>query len=177
MSVCHLKLIGVMIVVSATANAADWSHWRGPQRNDIVTVYFGWNGGAWLPVIPLWSRNVGVGSTSPIIVDGRLFTMGWSGNRDVLVCLDDATGLLFTLILDGQLNCWDTCQCGRNVWTLNLYDAFGIPRRQNVGPKKRMLRGYGYTSAPLVWDESVMVEANTKAGTLVAFDKRTGRQG
>ena len=71
--------------------AGDWPHWRGPQRNDLVAESSGFRDGNW-PLKELWQRRVGIGSTSPLIVGGRLYTMGLSGNDDAIYCLDAATG-------------------------------------------------------------------------------------
>ncbi len=85
---------------------------------------------------------------------------------------DTATGLLYTLSCDGDLNCWDTKQRGRRVWSINLYDEYKVGRRPKVG--RSGLRDYGYTTSPLVHDDWLIVEVGADAGTLIAFDKMTG---
>lgn len=85
---------------------------------------------------------------------------------------DSETGLLYTLSCDGDLQCWDTQRSGRRVWSLNLYERYRVPRRPKVGRSGR--RDYGYTTAPLVHGEWVLVEVGAESGSLVAFDKRTG---
>jgi outer membrane protein assembly factor BamB len=90
--------------------------------------------------------------------------------------LDAETGWLYTLGVDGDLRCWDTRREGKGVWNLNLYEAFQVPQRENVGPPDgRGHRDYGFTSGPLVLGDLVIVEVGAKEGTVVAFDKRTGR--
>jgi len=86
---------------------------------------------------------------------------------------DPRTGLLFTLGIDGDLNCWDTHQQGRRVWGLNLYDRFGAGQRPKVG--RSGLRDYGYTSSPLVQRRWVVVEAGSPQGNLIALHKRSGK--
>ena len=83
-----LCLIGSL---SPHSHAADWPHWRGPSRDDISTDSSGWKDGKW-HLTEAWKANVGEGSTSPVVADGKLYTFGWKGNRDTLVCLDAATG-------------------------------------------------------------------------------------
>ncbi len=85
---------------------------------------------------------------------------------------DEATGYLYTLSCDGHLNCWNTRDQGRRVWGLNLYDQFSIGRRPKVGRSGH--RDYGYTTAPLVHGDWVLVEAGASQGTLAAFAKATG---
>jgi outer membrane protein assembly factor BamB len=88
---------------------------------------------------------------------------------------DAATGLIFTLSGDGDLQCRDTRRDGAPVWRINLYDRYGVVRRPKVG--RSGLRDYGYTSSPLVLGEQVIIEVGADTGTLVAFDKRTGVEG
>jgi outer membrane protein assembly factor BamB len=74
------------------AVAQDWTHWRGPDRNDVVSEPSGWGSSAWPLRQPVWTRNVGEGNTSPLVIQGRLYTMGWAQEQDVVRCLDAATG-------------------------------------------------------------------------------------
>ena len=69
---------------------------------------------------------------------------------------DKQTGYLYTLSTDGDLCCWDTKAEGRAVWKVNFYDAYQVPKRPKVG--RRQLRDYGYTTAPLVHGDTVIVE-------------------
>jgi outer membrane protein assembly factor BamB len=72
--------------------AADWPHWRGPSRNDVLEEPSGWNGKTWLEESPLWTARVGTGSTSPLVAEDRVYVMGNDGQADYLFCLDAATG-------------------------------------------------------------------------------------
>ncbi len=201
------------LLAPTVTEADDWPHWRGPNRNDVVAESSGWNGNRWLAGDAAWSKNVGVGCTSPIVVDGRLYTMGWRAGKDTLVCLDAATGnelwrvsyacpeygrrstgdkgvyagvcstpeideetgFLFTLSIDGDLNCWNTEKRGEHVWGINLYDRYQVKQRPDVSStRKDTLRDYGYTSSPLVHNDWVVVEVGDDEGNLMAFDKRTG---
>ena len=87
---------------------------------------------------------------------------------------DTETGYLYTLSIDGELHCWNTKRDGQQVWKLNLYDKYKAPRRPKVG--RQGLRDYGYTTAPLVHRDWLIVEVGSVAGNLIAFDKRTGEQ-
>ena len=89
----------VLTLPADPASAADWPQWRGPARSGISPESSGYPAG-WPPK-RLWARNVGVGCTSPILVGGRLYVMGWHGSdrsprrpggRDVVRCLDARTG-------------------------------------------------------------------------------------
>ena len=87
---------------------------------------------------------------------------------------DTSTGYLYTLSTDGDLICWDTRRQGKRVWGLNLYEASRVPQRPKVG--RRRLRDYGYTTAPLLHGETVIVEVGDDEGNLMAFSKKTGRR-
>jgi len=195
----------------AAAVAEDWPHWRGPGRSDITSEDSGWDAGAWPLDDPAWTLNVDRGASSPIIVDDRVFVMGWRDGQDTVYCLDAAsgaqvwrrsypcpqygrhhqgdegaydgvsstpeydaaTGWLYTLSTDGDLNCWDVRAGGERRWSLNLYGAFAVPKRPEVGGA---WRDYGYTSSPLVYGDWVIVEVGDDEGTLMAFDKASGER-
>lgn len=201
-----------LLAVTLPVSAADWAHWRGPNRNDVVAEPSGWQGGKWHLSDPVWTANVGAGSTSPLIVGDKLYTLGWQEGRDTVSALDantgkalwaksydcpphsrvafgdlglyagpnstpeydPQTGFLYTLSTDGDLQCWDTSREGRNVWRLNLFDQYHVPRRPKVGRAAR--HDYSYTSSPLVYGDRLIVEAGAPAGNLIAFDKKTGKQ-
>jgi len=206
-----MPFILALLLLTGSGHAADWPHWRGPNRNGTTPEDSRWSRHGWPPK-EVWRKNVGTGSTSPLVVRGRVYTMGWKNGADSVVCLDAATGstvwrvsyrcpqygrhavgdqgsyggptstpeydrdtgYLYTLSVDGDLNCWDTRRRGRRVWGMNLYDRYHMPPRPAVPKTPR--RDYGYTTAPLVYRNWLLVEVGGKAGTIVAFDKRTGRQ-
>lgn len=87
---------------------------------------------------------------------------------------DSNTGYLFTLSTDGDLNCWNTRERGKQVWSLNFYDAYDVKQRPKVG--RRQPRDYGYTTAPLVQGDAVIAEVGDDEGNLMAFSKRTGKR-
>lgn len=87
---------------------------------------------------------------------------------------DPTTKRLHTLSADGDLNCWDATD-GKKVWGRNLYDDYKVERRPHLGRGQR--RDYGYTSSPLVHGNWLLVEVgSTSHGSLVAFDKNTGKE-
>jgi outer membrane protein assembly factor BamB len=198
---------------TSIAQAVDWPHWRGPERNDITTEVSGWvKGKPWPAAKSAWKIATGTGCSTPIIVQGHLYALGWKNNADHLYCVDaatgkevwkqsypcpqfgrqamgdqgmyagpsstpeydTATGYLYTLSVDGDLNCWDTKAKGKKVWGLNLYDKYKVERRPRVGSSG--WRDYGYTSAALVHGDWVLVEVGSKQGSVIAFDRKTGAQ-
>jgi len=200
----------LLALLLQTAGAGDWPHWRGPDRNDVVTGSSGWGTTAWPLGEPAWTKQVGAGSTSPLVAGGRLYTMGWGQEKDTVQCLDaatgkdlwksaypcpahgrnhqgdeqfysgptatpefdPATGRLYTLSTDGDLNCWDG-KSGSRVWGLNLYAAFKVPRRPFVGAEQR---DYGYITAPLLQENALLVQVGSGDGCVMAFAKESGRR-
>jgi outer membrane protein assembly factor BamB len=216
------RLMGVLVVaigMAQSSRAADWPQWRGPTADDKVNQSSGWPS-AWPPK-KLWTAELGLGCSTPVIVGDRVYVMGWSGpgrgrptdnplGQDILHCLDAATGrvlwkqsyparyqgrlragdlnqyggpngspaydrqshLIYTLGGDGDLRCWSAGEQGRLVWSINLYDSFSVPQRPHTG---RGLRDYGYTSSPLLHGPWVIIEVGAAEGTVMAFDRGTGK--
>src|SRR5688572_28303102 len=83
-----------LLIVAATAVAADWTRFRGPNGTGIaadtnIPVQFKEGDGI------LWKLPLrGVGNSSPIVSRGRLFLQaaGADGNERQLICLDSTTG-------------------------------------------------------------------------------------
>lgn len=207
----HLAVLLILLGSVGAVRADDWPHWRGLERNGNVDEASGWTRGNW-PGKVLWSGNVDRGSSGPIVVGNRLYTIGWKDDRDHVYCLDAGngreiwrqsyacppygryaegdkglylgpssspsfdvgTGRLYTLSVDGDLNCWDAGNRGQLVWSLNFYDAYNVKQRPKVG--RRQLRDYGYTTAPLLHGDAVIVEVGGREGNLMAFSKQTGER-
>jgi outer membrane protein assembly factor BamB len=203
----------VLLLVTQPLFAADWPHWRGPNRNGITDEPSGWTGNSWLSEKPLWTATVGEGASSPLVVGDRVYTLGYEGGKDTLRCLsakdgtlvwsqtykcprhgrhhmgdesiysgpsstpeyDPATKFLYTVSTDGDLNCWDTAAEGKKVWGKNLYDDYKVGLRPHLGRGQQ--RDYGYTSTSLVHGDWLLMEVgSTENGSVIAFDKKTGKQ-
>ena len=85
-------LTGWILSSSYYGRAEDWPHWRGMQGTGVVDEESGFNRGAWPPGKPAWKVRVGLSGSSPIVAQGRLFSLGWSDEQDTLFCLDAVTG-------------------------------------------------------------------------------------
>ena len=72
--------------------AEDWPQWRGPSQSGLTSELSGWDGTTW-KIQKKWQVNVGSGmGASPILVDGKVYVMGWADEGDQLQCLDAASG-------------------------------------------------------------------------------------
>ena len=72
--------------------AEEWPTWRGPRGDGIVReegLLDRWpNGGP----RKVWSRPVGIGFSSPIGFEGRVYLFSLEGDKETLVALDAETG-------------------------------------------------------------------------------------
>jgi len=128
----------------------------------------------------VWSFNAGDGSTEwsksyrcPRYGRHAVGDKDFYSGPTATPTLDPDSRLLYTLGGNGDLRCWDSAKHGAPVWSLNLYDRYKVGRRPNVGGGQR---DYGYTTAPLVHDNNLLVAVGGKAGLVVALNKRTGKQ-
>jgi len=85
-------LIAAAIGNCAAADAEDWPHWRGPGRNGLTSESSRWDEGGWWDLQQAWRKNVGEGSTSPLVAGERVYCMGWTGGKDRLLCFELAHG-------------------------------------------------------------------------------------
>jgi len=86
-------LLSVLVLVVSPLSAADWPHFRGPNSSGVSDV---------ATTLPTefsaeknvrWSKDVGDGIGSPIVVDGRVFVSGMTGEETVtLFAFDAVTG-------------------------------------------------------------------------------------
>ena len=172
-----LCLILVAALLAATASAADWPQWRGPNRNGISSESISTSWPADGPKV-LWRASVGTGFSSISISQGRAYTMGNTNNEDTVWCFDAAAGKslwkhtyaaqlspqwyeggpgstptidgnrVFTISKWGDIFCLDAAK-GTIVWRRDL-------RQDGVKPNR-----WGFAGAPLVWGELVILNAST----------------
>lgn len=170
---------------------ADWTHYRGPTGNGVSAEK--------LPaVIPaagprqLWKAAVGTGTSSVTVSGEHVFTMGNTGGKDVVWCLDARTGRVvwkheypldldkrmfeggtaatptvdggrvYTVSHQGDLFCLDAAT-GRKIWYKHFQKDFGGKRPQ-----------WGFAGSPTVEGNLVIVDVGGKGASTVAFDKATG---
>src|SRR5437764_734409 len=82
-----MRLFPLALLLVFFAAAADWPHWRGPNRTDVTDEPSGWNGTTWLAEKPAWTAKVGEGASGPLMVGDGVYLLGWAEGNDVLRCL------------------------------------------------------------------------------------------
>lgn len=86
-----MRTIALLSLLASTSlAAADWPHWRGPDRDGFASEPLP----AELPdkLSVLWKAEVGIGFSSFSAVGDHVFTMGNQDEKDTVWCLDAATG-------------------------------------------------------------------------------------
>lgn len=139
------KLFLCLTFLATTAFAQDWPQWRGPNRDGNVTAVS----------VPItwpktlkeeWKVPVGVGHSSPVVADGRIFVFARQGEEEILLGLDAVTG--------------------KELWRSSqpiAYEMHEAARGHGKGPK----------STPVVYKGSVYTFGIS--GVLSAHDARTGK--
>lgn len=92
MSKLYKPFIAALIIFATSAlTIADWPQWRGPNRDGVVTdATFPQT---WPKTLKEeWKVTVGVGHSSPVLANGKLYVFARQGEDEVLLCLDAATG-------------------------------------------------------------------------------------
>ena len=142
---CKLILVAAVIAASVTAAMADWPQWRGPNRDgkaSEVSLPATWP----KQLKEEWKVTVGVGHSSPVMADGRVYVFARQGEEEVLRGLDAATGK-------------ELWKSGNSI----AYEMNPAARGHGKGPK----------STPVVSNGSVYTFGIT--GVLSSHDARTGK--
>ena len=126
-----------------------WPQWRGPGRDGVSPEQSGYAGGAWLSSKPRWTAEVGDGSASVVVADGRAYSLGNAGGRDTVYCID--------------------AQSGRVAWKQSYpcaqYGRFAIgDKGQYRGP----------SASPVYDGETKSLYTQSLDGELVCWDAATG---
>jgi len=173
----------------------DWVCWRGGSgdgRSAVTGIRKDWSGG----LRKLWEvgflcqGNAGATWSAPVVQGNRLVACGRGPGKDLVFCLDSATGGLlwqasyeaeaksnhgagpratpcidddrvYTFGRNGDLACWRLLD-GKAVW------------RQNVGAAGGKEPQWGHSSSPRVVGDVVVVQGGG-AARVVAYDKLTGK--
>jgi len=199
LEVAMRRSIGFLVLVAACLAGSqlwsqDWPQWRGANRDDKSTETGLLK--EWPKDGPpkLWSiAGLGSGYSAITVKDGRIYTMGTSGDKEAVFALDFNTGkVLWTASSDdkifeesrgngprcspttddkylytegafGAVNCFEAAT-GKPVWKVSLTKDLGGRVPQ-----------WGYTESPLVVGRALIVTPGGGKGGIAALDKITGR--
>jgi len=87
----RLHTISTILLVTLTTFATDWPQWRGPNRdgqvNDAALP------ASWPKTLKQeWKVTVGLGHSSPVVANGKVYVFARQAEEEVLLCLDAASG-------------------------------------------------------------------------------------
>ena len=187
-----LVLLLVAVAGPAAQGGADWSQWRGPNRDGTLVGFAApasWPEG----LTRQWTVEIGEGYATPVLVSDRLYTFTRQGDDEVMRALDAATGAVLwqsaypapfsfeaaaephgpgpkatPTYADGRLY---TLGLGGVVtaWDADTGDTVWQRPAPAVGPL------YGTAVSPLVDGDQVIVHVGGHdRGALTAFDVSTG---
>lgn len=188
-------LAGVFLVAALgpALPADDWKQFRGPGGSGVAATA---PPTAWGPKQNLlWQVSPpGVGTSSPIVVGDKVYlTAATDAAKRHVLCLDAASGkTLWTADVAGKLPEQDkirenhgyassTLACdGERLFAFfgkSGVFAFDLAGKQlwraDVGDG---LHGWGTGASPVVHGDHVLVNASVESGSLVALDRKTGKE-
>lgn len=197
-------VVVLLFVSSCTAIAADWPQYRGPNRDDVskeTGLLKEWPKGG--PLLAWTFESAGVGYSPPSIVGDRVYVTGGRDDDELLIAVDAKTGKeLWTAKIgptfrwkgnswsagpsaaptvsgdrvlalggNGDLLCASTA--GKEFWRVSLpKDLDGQVNPIGGGPRNL---GWGFTAAPIVDGDRVVLACGGPKGTLAALDLATGK--
>lgn len=185
-------VVAVSVMSAASVLAADWPQFRGPNRDGKSAekgLLTQWPDGG--PKL-LWSvDDIGSGFGQVAVVDGRVYVTGlvekegilraysldgkpqWqarygpeyakshSGARTAPTVHD---GLVYVVSAFGALSCFDAAE-GKQVWSVDLFKNYEARPVQ-----------WGYSENVLIDGDNVLVTPSGKKATMVALNRKTGKE-
>jgi outer membrane protein assembly factor BamB len=183
----------VVLLIASGAMAADWPQWLGPKRDGSSTeVVKPWKE----PLKILWKKPVGEAHGGPVVANGKtyLFYRTPGKNEETLAAFDAvsgkpiwnttyprhetkiafgngprgvpcvADGKIYTFGITSILTCFDAAD-GKIDWQVDCEKEYKAPTLT-----------FGSSCSPIVVGDNVLVNVGAKGASIVAFDKRTGKE-
>ena len=191
-------LLALPLLIAASPDKPfDWPQWRGPHR-DAVSRETGllqqWPAGG--PRLAWKRKDLGGGYSSVAVAAGRIYSMSYRGDQEVVWALDEHTSEpLWTTPLgplptkgDKRYNQGPRCTPtvdGDRLYVVGvsgdlacLETATGkIVWRKNYPADfgGRMMGGWGFSESPLVDGDRVICTPGSETAALAALDKKSGK--
>jgi outer membrane protein assembly factor BamB len=178
-----------------TQKNLDWAQWGGPHRNfkaDSAELATSWPAAG---PRQLWSRDLGDGYSAIAVDSGKLFTMYRSGEQDVVVALDAASGKTAweyrydaPFSKDYELEQGPGPRSmplvvGNQIYTAGATAKFNCLDKRTgkllwshdlVQEFNGTLRARGYSSSPIAYKNFVIVMVGGAGHALMAFNQKDG---
>lgn len=186
-------------LVAANLTAADWPQWLGPKRDGATTEIVK----PWKEPLPIvWKQKVGVvekqiqGHGGPVVAGGKTFLFFRTPGKyeETLACFDADSGKplwstpyprkkadfaygndprsapcvvggkVYTYGITGVLTCFNAAD-GKIDWQTDAGADYKMPSLV-----------FGASCSPIVVGDVVLVNIGAKGASIVAFDKKTGKE-
>src|ERR1044071_7803894 len=182
------------VAFAAPAASPEWPQWRGPNRDDVAQesgLLTKWPEAG--PPLAWKASGLGGGFSSVAISGGRIYTLGDREGSQQVVAMSLADGKIawtakvgpvwedeyggprgtppvdgdriYALGTEGDLVCLEAAT-GKEVWRKNLARDFG----------GRVMSMWKWAESPLVDGDRLIVTPGSASATLVALDKKTGKE-
>ena len=185
------------------AQGGDWPQWRGPLRDGHAAPGAAEITALPVELKPAWKLAIGGGFSSPIVVGGKVIYLDAQEGKEVVHAVEAETGRelwrhelaeavgdewgigprstpfadgerLFVQSCNGEFRCLGLAD-GKQRWRINFED-FGVKflgsKSKEGTASRRGNNGSGVTDEARVF----VPVGSTQGATVVAFDKRTGKQ-
>lgn len=91
LSLALIALILLVVPLHAQRPSADWTQWRGPNRDGVAPAPS--DAQAWpAQLTQKWKVEVGLGYATPLVVGNRIYQFARKGDREVMMALDADSG-------------------------------------------------------------------------------------
>ena len=193
--------LGVLLVVSGSAVAADpspWPQWRGPNRDGIAPAH----GllGSWKDKAPplLWAaKGMGGGYASPSLMDNTLYTTGESEGQQFVIALKlpekggstspkeewrtpiskaadvGYPGSRCTPTIDGDY-LYATSTAGDIACLERKTGKIVWTKNMTAEFAGKMMSGWGFSESPLIDGDKLVITPGSDEAAIVALNKKTG---
>ena len=183
--------VSLAFATCSTLPAADWPQWLGPKRNGGSTETIEpWSGE---PKV-LWKAKVGVGFSTPVVVDGRVFVHARINGKDreEVIAFDAKTGKVqwrtgydrgpYNSVLNTGPQATPAV-VGNRIYAygvtgyLTCFETETGKQVWQVDTFKKLkatLPQFGVCCSPLVVGNKVIVAVGGKGSSVVAFEAETG---
>ena len=185
-----MKSIALVLAFAGSVLGADWPHYRGPAQDGSTKEELGTL--AAKGIRERWNAKVGTGLSSMTVFGSRVFTAGYKNGKEILYCLDAATGKplwthawnaklgdylfeggpratptvdgqrVFMVGADGEVVCVDASN-GKPIWNKDLVREFRARRMD-----------WGFCASPTVDGDNVIIDAGGEGASTVALKKDSG---
>jgi outer membrane protein assembly factor BamB len=188
---CAFTAVLALTLTPTLLGAADWPQWLGPKRDGGTSESVEpWKAA---PAV-LWKAKVGVGFSTPVVVDGKAFIHARVGSKDQeeLIALDAKTGKPvwrtpydrgpYNSVLNTGPQATPAVAGGR-VYTfgitgyLSCFEADTGKLMWQVKAFEKLkanLPQFGVCCSPLVVGNKVIVAVGGKGSSVVAFEAESG---